>query len=371
MSLKSLVVCADAKTVQALNRILSDLGMDVEYCGDPSIALSLIASQHFDTVMVDCDKEEAARALISEFRQSENTKNAVVIAILRGGSNPREVFAKGANFVLYKPVSDDRLNNSVAAAKTMIRTERRLTQRIPVDANASIAYACTENEITRVIDLSVDGIAIYSAKPLPRNCKVYFQFSLPDEKSTIRISCEVIWQNDSGNVGLRFADVPKASRRVLDYWIKNKVGSQLQVVSDTGPSAHPNAVPNSGPSMDLRKQLVVQLGLVAPSASERRQQPRHECCLGTEVSRAGSTIQQRCVVSDLSAGGCYVQTSEPLPVGTAVEIVMRTQELKVKVPGKIQSVHRGLGMGVQFTSEKISPDLQKLVSEVQKQRVPV
>ena len=363
MPLTSLVVCADAKTVQALDRILINLGMDVEHCSNPSVALSLFASQHFDTVMVDCDREEAAGALISEIQLNDSAKNAVVIAILNGGSNPRGVFGKGANFVLYKPVSEERLNRSVAAAKTMIRTERRLTQRIPLDANASIAYASTENEVTRVVDLSVDGIAIYSAKPLPRNCKVYFQFSLPDEQSTVRISCEVIWQNDAGNVGLRFVDVPKASRRILDYWIKNKLGRQLQVVAS--PAA------NVEPSDDLRKQLIVELGLIAASSPDRRQQPRHECSLGAEVSRAGTTIQQRCFVTDLSMGGCYVQTSEPLPVGTAIEVVMRTQELKLKLPGKVQSVHRGLGMGIHFISEKMPPELQRLVSEVQKQQVSV
>ncbi len=361
MAFTSLVVCADARTVQALDRILSNIGMTVEHCSDPAIALSLFTDQHFDTVMVDCEREEAAGALISELRLHGSAKNAVVIAILKRGSNPRGIFASGANFILYKPVSDDRLNKSVAAAKTMIHTERRLTQRIPVNANASIAYACTENVTIKVVDLSVDGIAVASAKPLPRNCKIYFQFSLPGEQSTIRISCEVIWQNDSGSVGLRFVDVPTASRRVLDYWIKNKLGRQLQVVPSPAPDAH----------NDLKQQLVVQLGLIGASNPERRQQPRHECSLGAEVARAGTTIQQRCLVSDLSMGGCYVQTSEPLPVGTAIEVVMRTQELKLKITGKVQSVHRGLGMGIHFLSEKMPVELQRLVSEVQKQHVPV
>ncbi|MGH9512284.1 MAG: PilZ domain-containing protein [Terriglobales bacterium] len=363
MGLTSLLVCADAKTVQTVTRILSHIGMEVEHCGDPSIALTSFPEKHFDTVLVDCLYESAATKLISELRASEHNKQSVIIAILDGRSNPREVFAKGANFVLYKPVSDDRLNTSVAAAKTQIRSERRLTERIPVDANASIAYASTENETIRVVDLSVDGIAVHSAKPLPRNCKVYFQFSLPGEDSTIRLSCEVIWQNASGNVGMRFADVPKSSRKVLDYWIKNKVGKQLDVVQAAAPIAEP--------SSDFRQQLTVQLGLIAPSSPDRRQQPRFECSLGAEVARAGSTIQQRCMVTDLCMGGCYVQTSEPLPVGTAIEIGMRTQDLKFKIPAKVQSVHRGLGMGVHFISQSAPKELQQLISDVQKQHVHV
>jgi CheY-like chemotaxis protein len=363
MALTSLLVCADAKTVQAVSRVLLNIGMSVEHCGDPSIAMADFSDRHFDTVLVDCEKETSAAKFISQLRFYSANKDVVIIGILDGRSNPREIFAKGANFVLYKPVLEERLNNSLAAAKTMARTERRLTQRIPVNANASIAYASTENESTRVVDLSVDGIAIYSSKPIPRNCKVYFQFSLPDEPSTIRLSCEVIWQNDSGNVGLRFVDVPKSSRKVLDYWIKNKVGGQLQIVL--------SPAPNGEAPQDLRQQLAANFGLIAASSPDRRRQPRHQCSLGAEVSRAGSTIQQRCVVSDVCIGGCYVQTSEPLPVGTSIEIVMRTQELKLKVQGKVQSVHRGLGMGVHFISEKMPSELQRLISEVEKQQVPV
>jgi c-di-GMP-binding flagellar brake protein YcgR len=265
------------------------------------------------------------------------------------------MFAKGAAYVLYKRISEERTNPKPAPTST--RTERRLTPRIPVETNASIAYASTENDVIRVLDLSINGMAIYSPKPLPRDCKVYFQFSLPGEAATIRLSCEVIWQNDSGNVGMRFAHVPQASRRVLEYWIKNRVGDQLQV-------AHS---PADEPSSDLRQKLVAQLGLIAAPPSDRRHQPRHQCVLGVQVSRAGATVQQRCVISDISSGGCYVQTSEPLPVGTSVEMAIRTQELNLRILGNVQSVHRGLGMGVHFNSDTLPKELKQLISDVENQ----
>ena len=357
MGLKSLLVCTDAKTVQTITSVLLDMGMNVELCGDPSIAYECLSTQHFDAILVDCQNEGATN-LLSQIRSDPTYRDAVAIAILESRSNAPDVFAKGAAYVLYKRISEERTNPK--AVPTSTRTERRLTPRIPVDANASIAYASTENDVIRVLDLSINGIAIYSPKPLPRNCKVYFQFSLPGEDATIRLSCEVIWQNDSGNVGMRFAHVPQASRRVLEYWIKNKVGGELQV-------AHS---PAAEPSSDLRQKLVAQLGLIAAPPSERRQQPRHPCALGAQVSRAGNTVQQRCVISDISSGGCYVQTSEPLPVGTSIEVAIRTQELNLRILGNVQIVHRGLGMGVQFKSRKSPEELQQLISELESQ-VPV
>jgi CheY-like chemotaxis protein len=354
MTLTSLLVCRDAKTVQALTHFLLNLEIEVEHCSDPTIASASLSRWHFDVVLVDCQSEGSAMNFISQIHSEPKNRDTIVIALLDNQNSAREIFAKGAAFALYKPVSEDV---GAAAIPSLARSERRLTPRIPVETNASIAYASTENEIIRVLDLSISGIAIHSAKSFPTGCKVYFQFSLPGEPDTIRLSCEVIWQNDSGSVGLRFADVPKASRRVLEYWIKNKVAGQLLV-------SHSLA---SKPSNDLRQRLVARLGLIAAPPSERREQARHRCTLGAQVSDARSTVPQRCVVSDISSGGCYIQTSEPMPVGTPIEIAIRTHELNLRIQGKVQSMHRSLGMGVTFSSQKLPEKLKQLISELQNQ----
>jgi hypothetical protein len=38
----------------------------------------------------------------------------------------------------------------------------------------------------------------------------------------------------------------------------------------------------------------------------------------------------------------------PFPSGTRVEILVRTQDLKLRVQGVVQTVHPGFGMGVQL-----------------------
>ena len=60
-------------------------------------------------------------------------------------------------------------------------------------------------------------------------------------------------------------------------------------------------------------------------------------------------MPNRCVLSDISAGGCYVETTEPFPVGAAVEIIVRTLAMKLRVQGVVQVAHPGFGMGVKFT----------------------
>jgi hypothetical protein len=71
--------------------------------------------------------------------------------------------------------------------------------------------------------------------------------------------------------------------------------------------------------------------------------------MGADVYRTGSSVPNRCSLSDIGTGGCYVETTEPFPAGTAVDIVVRTQDMKLRVRGTVQAMHRGFGMGVRFT----------------------
>jgi len=156
---------------------------------------------------------------------------------------------------------------------------------------------------------------------------VYLQFSVPGHASHVRLSGEAAWQDASGRVGIRFADVPQTSRHVLKEWLKARQAEAAL--------------------KDANKP--VGLGLLSVSASDRRVKSRLACRLGADVYSIGSNVPHRCSLSDIGTGGCYVETTEPFPAGTEVEIVVRTHELKLRVQGTVQTMHTGFGMGVQFT----------------------
>jgi CheY-like chemotaxis protein len=333
MALTSLVVCADAKAVPLLGRILVDLGIEVEHCENSSAALARLAMQPFDALLVDCKDEPAAIQLIVNARQTPGNQAALVVAMVDGRNHVRDVFAKGANFILYKPISPERAATSLRAARALMRRERRTKQRISLHAQAALAYATTEDAPGTVVELSESGMGIQSEGKLPPNGKVYFRFSLPGQAASVRLSGEVVWQDSSGRVGIRFADVPQASRRVLSQWLKANL---------TRPGGAGNLPP--APTNPLGG-----LGLRSVSSADRRERSRHACQLGAEVYRLGSNVPTRCSLSDLSTGGCYVETTDPFPSGTAVQIVVRTRDIKLRIQGLVQAMHRAFGMGVAFS----------------------
>jgi CheY-like chemotaxis protein len=342
MALTSLLVCADAKAVHVLNRLLQDLGMQVELSGDPSLALSRLSAQTFDVLVTDFKDQAAAIQLITHVRNTLDNKHMAIVALVDSENDVREIFAQGANFILYKPISAERASTSLQAARSLIRNERRVTRRVPVDSNASIAYSNIDNVTVQITDLSEEGVSILSQQKLPAGGKVYLQFALPGDSSSVHLSGEVKWQDTSGRVGIRFVDVPKASQRLISQWLGGNVGKRPELKVSMFPSTE-------RPATQAETNLAAGLGLMSVSAGDRRGRSRRQCCIGAEVYRFGQSVPHRCTVTDLSTGGCYVESSEPFPSGIPVEILIRTNDLKLRIEGKVTSTHLGFGMGVQFT----------------------
>lgn len=333
MAITALVVSADLKAVDVLRRILKDLGIGVEHCEDHAAAVTKLALASFDAVVLDCQDQHSASATLAATRKSPHNKTTMVIALVDAETNVRGIFTEGANFVLYKPISTDRAKNSLRAARAMMRRERRRHSRQPIHAQVSIDCATIENAPATLVDLSEEGTAIQCDRRLPPSCKVYFQFNLPGHVTTVRLSGEVVWQDSTGRVGVRFAGVPQASRRVLSDWLKNET-SRSQQASEVV-------------TVELAS-APAGLGLLSASAADRRIQSRHACRLSADVYRAGVNVPHRCSLSDISTGGCYVESPSPFATETSVEIVVRTPEMKVVVRGVVQAAHPGYGMGVRF-----------------------
>jgi CheY-like chemotaxis protein len=356
MALTSLLVCSDAQAVQVLSRILQDLGIAAESCGDLRMARARLKDRHFDALLVDCQDRVAAVELIAKTRKTPINQAAIVVAIVSARDDIRGIFAKGANFLLYKPISRERAAHSMRAACNLMRSERRSRPRIPVQAKTSIAYAGDENVPAALLDLSEDGIAFRSGNKMPPYCKVYFQFALPETTSLIRLSGEVMWQDSSGRVGIRFAQVPRGSRRVLNDWLQASLPSTPQVA--------PSGAEISPDGGDAALRLSAGLGLLSVSAADRRNLSRHTCALGAEVYRANCGVATRCTLIDVSSGGCYLETTETFASGTLLEIVVRTGDSRLRIHGKVLSTHPGFGMGIEFSlrTEEHRKQVQQLIA---------
>ena len=336
MDARLLLVCSDQDAAQLLVKILSEMGLAPEHTPSLSEGMERLEKKQFDAIVLDYHSGLACQEFLTRWRQTSKNRNAILIAIVDSEFEARPAFGLGANFVLYRPLSAERARISLRAARGLIRRERRRAPRTRVDSPANVAYPGVGEITANLGDLSEGGTSLVTNERIPKASKVYFEFVLPSQERPIRLSGEVAWQDSVGRTGIRFVDVPQASRRLIQSWL------QMQASSSKGA-----AVPSTTPkTVGVKKD-----SSLLSNSGNRRGERRFPCRLGAELYRLGSTVPNRCILSDISEGGCYVEMPSPCASQSGVEIVVRTSEMKLKIRGQVQAAHPGFGMGVRFIFE--------------------
>jgi hypothetical protein len=71
-------------------------------------------------------------------------------------------------------------------------------------------------------------------------------------------------------------------------------------------------------------------------------------------------------LADISRGGCYLSTLNPLNVGLEVELLLQSNDVRVNAYGTIRTCHPGVGMGIEFTAFRAPMDKESLEGLVQR-----
>jgi CheY-like chemotaxis protein len=292
MILQALLVSKDDLTAETLIQVLAQFGVAVDRSNAADVALMRLAEERFDQVIVDFDDCEAASELLEACRHiaGPDRKPPVTIALLRDGSQIRSILGAGAHFILTKPIAHEQAQNTLRAATAMLKRERRQSFRVAVQAAVSIRIDDSNTVEGILLDLSAGGMDVLAAKPLPSAALLRVFFELPGGAG-IEGEAEVAWSTANGQTGLRFCDMDEKMREEMGAWLTAR--------------AH-DALPEE------------------PDAASP------------------------CKLTDLSLGGCYVQTESPFPQSSAVDLCLRTAGMEIHTEGLVRVMHPGRGMGIEF-----------------------
>jgi PilZ domain len=95
----------------------------------------------------------------------------------------------------------------------------------------------------------------------------------------------------------------------------------------------------------------------ATAETERRSGNRHSFTASAEVVDLGSGARFSTRMTDLSDGGCFVDTMVPFPVGSKVHVKVHQGKNEFETGGTVVYSQYGLGMGVAF--ENVDPERRK------------
>ncbi len=95
-----------------------------------------------------------------------------------------------------------------------------------------------------------------------------------------------------------------------------------------------------------------------PRFAEQRKTTRFKCHNSVELHTADGVVFWA-TIADLSAGGCYVEMTIPLPPGTKLKVGLWIGETKCWADCEVAYCTRGLGTGVTF-KRIAEPDLDRI-----------
>ena len=292
MTLQALLVSKDDEAAEILSRILAGFGVAVERFSAIEIALQRLGEQRFDCLIVDFDEPETARQLLRALPQAKPGV-LITIAMLSDPAGVRQILQDGAKFILYKPVAAEQAEGTLRAATSLLRRERRRSYRVPVQAPVQLSVPGGEQIEGILLDLSQTGMDVLAAQPLATAALIGLRFTLPDGSVEIDAHGEVAWANANGQSGVRFLDVPESQAEQLKTW----------VAANT-----PDSTPEEAEPVSV------------------------------------------CKLTDLSLGGCYVETDAPFPEQALVDLCLKAAGMEIHADGMVRVMHPGSGMGLEFPS---------------------
>jgi CheY-like chemotaxis protein len=291
MNLQALLVSTDDSAADVLGRVLPTMGIGLDRSTDPETTMARIQQQKFDAIIVDFDDPEIISDLLQ--RAKNLGSGTLSVALVADQTKVRDILSAGTHFVLYKPVSEEGAKAGLRAAAALLSRERRRAFRVPVQAPVVITLPDTRKVDGILLDISETGMDVLTAEAQVPGSLLAFQFQLPDSTLQIDAHGQVAWANPNGQTGVHF--------------------------------------------LDLREEVVAELKTWLQSAASSN---------GVNPDE----IVPHCKLTDLSLGGCYVETNAPFPERALVDLCLKTGDLEVHTEGMVRVTHPGHGMGVEFPS---------------------
>jgi hypothetical protein len=219
MTLSSMVVSRDWQEVSVLECILGGLHMDVTVENEPQRALTKLSRSKIDALIVDRDLNGSTQ-LLRELQTPTMQMKTVPLVIMGGPPDqPATLDATGALFAFEKPISVEQAVRTLSAARNMIVDGRLRYHRAGIEIPVSLKCKGRKPKDAELVNLSQGGMQLHIDTSLEAARNLQISFALPGARSGLKAHAEIVWQDQRGNVGVRFLKVPQPQQRTLQLWL--------------------------------------------------------------------------------------------------------------------------------------------------------
>jgi len=124
MPLRCLVFSSNEEMVQPIWQVLTDLGIEGEYCRSAVDAVERVTTQLFQIVITDWEDQPEAAFLLKTARDLKAAQRPLTLAIVSDDATMPEALQAGANSVLLKPIRAEQVRDTMSTACQLLRAKQ-------------------------------------------------------------------------------------------------------------------------------------------------------------------------------------------------------------------------------------------------------
>lgn len=237
MLVNALLLSSDSSLLAVLRRSAEELGIRPQESGSVGQAGAVLTTRRFEGIIVDTDDLTGASDFIEALRKTPSNKSSIIVAVVNGRTSPCDAFRKGANMVLEKPVTSEKLARSLRAAHSMMMRERRRALRLPIDMPVMLKLGAGAEDRASATDISEGGLGVEALVPLKLHDTIRFRCQLPDSEIELQGNAEIVNATKDGHAGLCFVGIGQPLRSELVHWLAARIERQSASAMRLGPQS--------------------------------------------------------------------------------------------------------------------------------------
>src|SRR5258707_7051279 len=148
MALRCLVFSSNEEMVQPIWQVLTDLGIEGEFCESAVDAVEKVTTQSFQIVITDWEDQPEAAFLLKTARDLKAAHRPLTLAIVSDDARRPEALQAGANSILLKPIRAEQVRETMSTACELLQSKLQPAAPPPARESGTAAAAASAGAVS-------------------------------------------------------------------------------------------------------------------------------------------------------------------------------------------------------------------------------
>ncbi|PYU25718.1 MAG: hypothetical protein DMG32_11440 [Acidobacteria bacterium] len=221
MSLKIMVADDEPKTTHLMRSLATPLGHTVLPFGDYRAAGQRGETQRFDVAFVGMRLPElSGLELAHRIRNSKPNRETVIVMLSATDdvAGLRKAFGEGADLVVAKPISADRLRRMLVAMDLPEWKGKRHAVRLPLFTEVNCTWKERQFPL-RSLNISESGMLLQPAIDAEVGQEVALEFKVAEVHASLNASARIIRKEGTRHVAVEFISLAPENQNAIQLYV--------------------------------------------------------------------------------------------------------------------------------------------------------